>query len=124
MQKLLLSRYAVTNAEELLEIAKAVGIKMTADEAAIYFAQLNPKSGELSDDDLYNVAGGACESREERICVGDAVRITSGQTCRKCGCNEGTYQGNISSWSCDCIKCKNCGSIIEYTTDCTYEKIG
>ena len=38
------------SAEELLEIAKANNIEMTADEAATYFAQLNPKSGELSDD--------------------------------------------------------------------------
>ena len=43
---------AAKSAEELLELAKAGGIEMTADEAATYFAQLNPKSGELSDDDL------------------------------------------------------------------------
>ena len=48
------------SAEELLEIAKANGVEMTEDEAATYFAQLNPKSGELSDDDLDNVAGGGC----------------------------------------------------------------
>ena len=50
---------AAKSAEELLELAKANGVEMTADEAATYFAQLNPKSGELSDDDLDNVAGGA-----------------------------------------------------------------
>ena len=47
------------SAEELLELAKANGMEITADEAATYFAQLNPKSGELDDDDLDNVAGGA-----------------------------------------------------------------
>ena len=51
---------AAKSAEELLEIAKADGLEMTADEAKSYFAQLNPTSGELSDDDLDNVAGGAC----------------------------------------------------------------
>ena len=50
---------AAKTAEELLELAKANGVEMTADEAATYFAQLNPTSGELSDDDLDNVAGGA-----------------------------------------------------------------
>ena len=50
---------AAKTAEELLEIAKANGVEMTADEAAAYFAQLNPKSGELDDDDLDAVAGGA-----------------------------------------------------------------
>ena len=49
-------------AEELLEIAKANNIDMTADEAATYFAQLNPKSGELDDDELDNVSGGGCLS--------------------------------------------------------------
>ena len=47
------------SAEELLELAKENNVEMTADEAKTYFAQLNPKSGELSDDDLDNVAGGA-----------------------------------------------------------------
>ena len=50
---------AAKNAEELLELAKANGVEMTADEAATCFAQLNPKSGELDDDDLDAVGGGA-----------------------------------------------------------------
>ena len=52
---------AAKNIEELLEIAKAEGVEMSADEAATYFAQLNPKSGEINDDDLDSVAGGACQ---------------------------------------------------------------
>jgi hypothetical protein len=35
---------------------------MTADEAATYFAQLNPQSGELDDDALDGVAGGCGEN--------------------------------------------------------------
>ena len=49
---------AAKTAEELLELAKANGMEITADEAAAYFAQLGPKSGELYDDDLDAVAGG------------------------------------------------------------------
>ena len=84
---------AAKSAEELLEIAKANGVEMTADEAAAYFAQLNPKSGELDDDDLDNVAGGACG-------VGDSsnrpsVRVTSGATCPICGSNIGYVQANM-----------------------------
>ena len=56
---------AAKSAEELLELAKANGVEMTADEAATYFAQLTPTSGELSDDDLNNVAGGASGCSEE-----------------------------------------------------------
>ena len=44
-------------AEELLEIAKAGGVKMTADEAAECFTQLN-SSVELDDDMLEGVSGG------------------------------------------------------------------
>ena len=64
-------------AEELYEIAKANGVEMTADEAATYFAQITPKNGELNDDDLDSVAGGACGGG---VRVGDNVRVTSGET--------------------------------------------
>ena len=46
-------------AEELKEIAKAEGIELTAEGAEKAFAELN-KSGELSDSELDNVAGGGC----------------------------------------------------------------
>ena len=44
-------------AEELLAMAKAENIEMTAEEAEKAFAELN-KTGELSDEELNNVAGG------------------------------------------------------------------
>ena len=53
------------SAEELLALAKDNGVEMTEDEAKTYFAQLNPKSGELDDDDLDAVAGGASGCSEE-----------------------------------------------------------
>jgi predicted ribosomally synthesized peptide with nif11-like leader len=85
---------AAESAEELLAIAKANGVEMTADEAATYFAQLNPKSGELDDDDLDNVAGGTCGV------VGDSsnrpnVRVTNGSTCPICGSNIGFVESNM-----------------------------
>ena len=60
-------------AEELYEIAKSEGVEMTADEAATYFAQLNPKSSELSDDDLDNVSGGCGTQYTPKFAVGDHV---------------------------------------------------
>ena len=45
------------SAEELAEMAKAEGVELTAEEAEMHFAELN-KHGELSDDELDNVAGG------------------------------------------------------------------
>ena len=58
---------AAKSAEKLLEIAKANNIEMTADEAATYFAQLAPKSGELSDDDLDAVAVLEVERHFQRV---------------------------------------------------------
>ncbi len=47
--------------EELMSLAKENGIEMTEESAKAYFEQLNPKTGELSDDELDNVAGGGCQ---------------------------------------------------------------
>ena len=44
-------------AEELLEMAKAENIELNAEEAAQALAKMN-KNGELSDEELDNVAGG------------------------------------------------------------------
>ena len=51
------------SAEELLKLAKAENIEMTAEEAEKAYAQLN-QSGELSDDELDNVSGGGCFSSD------------------------------------------------------------
>ena len=61
-------------AEELLAMAKAENIEMTAEEAAKVFAQLH-KTGELSDDELDNVAGG-CGSEYQS---GDSAKFSVGQ---------------------------------------------
>ena len=50
---------AAKSAEELVELAKANGIEMTADEAEACFEQLN---GALDDDALGEVAGGGFDS--------------------------------------------------------------
>ena len=91
----------VKSAEELLELAKANGVEMTANEAATYFAQINPKSGELNDDDLDSVAGaGGCgEKPTPKFAVGDHV-IKSGLY----NCDGGLF-GNCQSryWIVDAI---------------------
>ena len=56
------------SAEELLSLAKANGVELTQEEAAEYFAQLN-KSGEISDEELDNVAGGGCHKKDGRLVV-------------------------------------------------------
>jgi hypothetical protein len=50
--------------EELLALAEENSIEMTREQAQAYFIQLNPQSEELADDELDNVAGGACDSEK------------------------------------------------------------
>ena len=100
---------AAKSAEELLEVAKAGGIEMTADEAATYFAQLNPQSGELDDDALDGVAGGCGGSSESenRINDGTMVRVINGDTCPKCGGTVGKYfhGGYANPFQVGCTGC-------------------
>ena len=44
--------------EELMALAKENGMELTEESAKAYFEQLNPKTGEVSDDELNNVSGG------------------------------------------------------------------
>ena len=57
-EKLLEKAKEAKTVEELVAVAKENGFELTAEEAKTYFAQLNPKTGELNDDELDNVAGG------------------------------------------------------------------
>ena len=93
------------SAEELLALAKENGIELTEKEAATYFAQLNPKSGELDDDELDNVAGGlfGCFNFENAIRKGAKVRVLNGQKCRKCGSDVGYYQTGAGATYVACI---------------------
>ena len=113
---------AAKSAEELLAFAKENGVEMTEDEAATYFAQLNPKSGELDDDDLDAVAGGACGNgnNSNAVKLGDTVNITSGVSC-VCGNKTGIVsKGKRSVY----IECNQCSKKICTLGECTYEKIG
>ncbi|MGN0813044.1 MAG: hypothetical protein ACI4MQ_06025 [Candidatus Coproplasma sp.] len=62
--------------EELLEMAKAENIELSAEQAAKAFAELN-KNGELSDEELDNVAGGCGGSSANgpKYSVGDWVTV-------------------------------------------------
>jgi len=93
--------------EELLTLAKESGVEMTAEQAQEYYTQLNPKSGELADDELDNVAGGGCYSANGQLVV------TLGYSCdlwvcKGCGGTELSpfleLSGQFSTG------CKNCGS--------------
>jgi bacteriocin-like protein len=46
------------NTEELIKVAKDLGVELTDDEAQKYYDKLHPNYSELSDDELDNVSGG------------------------------------------------------------------
>ncbi len=71
------------SAEELMLLAKENGMELTKEEAEAYFVQLN-KSGELSDEELDNVAGGGCHNKDGRLVV-TVWYNCSDFTCKKCG---------------------------------------
>ena len=53
--------------EELFALAKENGVELTEESAKAYFNQLNPKTGELADDELDNVAGGGCQQNNDHL---------------------------------------------------------
>ena len=67
---------AAKTPEELMTLAKENGTELTEAEAASYFAQLHPKTGELSDEELDNVAGGGCYAKDGYL------KTTLGYKCR------------------------------------------
>ena len=62
------------SAEELLEMAKAENIELSAEQAKEYFATIHA-SGELSDEELDNVSGGCGSGDEPLFTVGQWVYV-------------------------------------------------
>ena len=70
------------SAEELLALAKENNVEFTQEQAEAYFDQMN-KSGELSDDELDNVAGGTCYHGERPVVT--AINECDYWACEYCG---------------------------------------
>ena len=83
------------SAEELLSLAKENGIEMTDEEGAAYFAQMK-KNGELSDEELDNVAGGDCHAKDGRLVV-TAGYTCEDFTCRICGSHRRDYHSHVTN---------------------------
>jgi predicted ribosomally synthesized peptide with nif11-like leader len=75
------------SAEELLEIAKANGVELTAEEAKTYFEQLSANSA-VSDDDLDAIAGGSedgCGNDDEEEDKKPPYTTVPKGKCAECG---------------------------------------
>ena len=53
--------------EELMALAKENGMELTEESAKAYLDLLHPQTGELSDDELDNVAGGGCQQNNGHL---------------------------------------------------------
>ena len=94
--------------EELMSIAKENGMELSKESAEAYFEEMH-KSGELSDEELDNVAGGGCHKKDGRLVV--TVMYSCDQfVCRICG-KTGIHVhsvGNIVTAQPACEICKFC----------------
>lgn len=70
--------------DELMALAAENGIALTDEQAAEYYGKLQPPIGELSDDELDNVAGGGCGSSSGAMYhPGDHVMLKSNLFCNR-----------------------------------------
>ncbi len=75
--------------EELISFLKKNHIDITPEEASAYFDKLNPKSGEMDDDELDSVSGGGCSksnplespTEEKGFSVGEVVWLKNDGHC-------------------------------------------
>ena len=105
-------------AEELLEMAKAENIELNAEEAAQAFAKMN-KNGELSDEELDNVAGGCGRDYEPsgetpKFHVGDRLAMVHPVVGRSVAVRV-TYVSSVKS-------CMNGVNVFTYNTEGVYHK--
>ena len=97
--------------EELLALAKENGTELTEAEAKAYFDRLHPQTGELSDDELDNVAGGGCGGDTYyEACMADGYCLTD-YICDRCG-SRGIIVRNGDLRCSGCLasgpRCRNC----------------
>ncbi len=77
--------------EELMSLAKENGMELSKESATAYFEEMH-KSGELSDEELDNVAGGGCHSKDGRLIVSEFY-----------SCENGVFS---KVFDCSCVSCK------------------
>ena len=113
-QEMLAKARKAKTQEELLAIAQENGVEMDAESAQAYFEQLHQPTGEVSDDELDEVAGGACYRGDGRMVT------TVGNSCRSLRCKQHNKKMD-SDHRPVCIECGKMASC-NSCKFCTYEK--
>ena len=102
------------NPEELMALAKENGTEMTEESAEAYYNLLHPQNGEVSDDELDNVAGGGCHN-------GGKLVVSVMHYCDEWRCKDDGSQCDIDGILVNCNTCR----VAAYCFSCkycTYEK--
>ena len=100
--------------EELIALAKENGTEMTEESAEAYYNLLHPQNGEVSDDELGNVAGGGCHN-------GGRLVVSVMHYCDEWRCKDDGSQCDIDGIMVNCNTCR----VAAYCFSCkycTYEK--
>ncbi|MDY3221524.1 MAG: hypothetical protein SOX11_00035 [Lachnospiraceae bacterium] len=102
-KELLEKAKAAKTPEEIQAIARENGMEdFSLESAKAYYEQFH-KEGELSDEELDNVAGGACYTDDGRMVTTIANFCEDGHRCKKCGRNF-IHEGHAP----DCFEGPNC----------------
>ena len=95
--------------EELLALAKENGMEMTEESAEAYYNLLHPQNGEVSDDELDNVAGGGCHN-------GGKLVVSVMHYCDEWRCKDDGSQCDIDGILVNCNTCR----VAAYCFSCKY----
>ena len=135
-KELLKQAKAAKSAVELLELAKVNSVELTEAEAESYFAQLH-QNGELSDEELDNVAGGGgCKVQEfaqktNDLKVGDVIRayVPMVGSYESCSCGNDYYRvtalipSHQNLFDAVCTKCGRVKRFTNYDEQDVFHKI-
>ena len=95
--------------EELIALAKENGMEMTEESAEAYYNLLHPQNGEVSDDELDNVAGGGCHN-------GGKLVVSVMHYCDEWRCKDDGSQCDIDGILVNCNTCR----VAAYCFSCKY----
>ena len=95
--------------EELIALANENGMEMTEESAEAYYDLLHPQNGEISDDELDNVAGGGCHN-------GGKLVVPVMHYCDEWRCKDDGSQCDIDGILVNCNTCR----VAAYCFSCKY----
>ena len=95
--------------EELIALANENGMEMTEESAEAYYNLLHPQNGEVSDDELDNVAGGGCHN-------GGKLVVSVMHYCDEWRCKDDGSQCDIAGILVNCNTCR----VAAYCFSCKY----